>query len=220
MAMRKLPTILRLPLAALALLGASSLALSQSPAPTPAPARQPVISDDTLDDFADLNRNLASLQTKISKVKRLLAENQDQNLPASQREAFGRTVAALLDAFADNGEVAQLGQGAVELVRHRLADAQHDANFPPGQKEALVVRWRRLATETETMAASLDATRTALAEKLQLLQSKADFVDQMAKLRQTRALIDAVGDLADQRQAVTRRVRELLQGRPDDAPDM
>lgn len=219
--MRKLPKFFRLPLAALVLLGASGLALSQSPTPNaPPPAPQPVISDDTLNDFADLNRNLVRLQSRISKVKRLIVESKDENLPATQREAFSKTVAALIDAFADGGEVSQLGQTAVDFAHRRLTDAQQDANFPPQQKEALIARWRRLATETETTVATLDNTRKALADKLQLLQTKADFVDQMQKLRQARAVIDAIGDLADQRQAVSRRVRDLLEGRPSDAPDM
>jgi predicted trehalose synthase len=220
MAMRKLPTIFRLPLAALALLGASSLALSQSPAPSPPAPRQPVISDDTLDDFAELNRNLTSLQSKIAKAKRIIAESQDPSRPANRREAFRAIVAGLLDAFADGGEVAQFGRSAVDFVHQRLADAQQDTNFPPEQKEALVTRWRRLATQTETVVASLDTTRKELGDKLELLRTKADFVDQMEKLRQARDVLDVIGDLADQRQAVSERLRDLLEGRPNDAPGM
>jgi hypothetical protein len=220
MAMRKLPKIFRLPLAAVVLLGASSLALSQSPAPSPPPSRQPVISDDTLDDFTELNRNLVSLQSKIAKAKRILAESQDPSRPANQREAFRAMVAGLLDAFADDGEVAQFGRSAVDFVHRRLAEAQQDANFPPDQKEALVTRWRRLVVQTETVAATLDDTRKDLGDKLQLLRTKADFVDQMEKLRQARAVLDTIGDLADQRQAVSERLRDLLQGRPNNAPGM
>jgi hypothetical protein len=105
-------------------------------------------------------------------------------------------------------------------VHRRLADAQQDASFPPEQKEALITRWRRLAMQTEAVAATLDNTRKDLSDKLTLLQNKADFVDQMEKLRQARAVLDAMADLADQRQSVSQRVRDLLQGRPSDAPDM
>jgi uncharacterized protein Yka (UPF0111/DUF47 family) len=227
MAMRKLPTLFRLPLAALMLIGASSLALSQNPSPTappqaaaPTPSRQPVISDDTLDDFADLNRNLVMLESKIAKAKRLIAASQDPNVPASRREAFNTMVQSLIDAFADNGKVATLGQTAVEFVNKRLTEAQQDTVFPAGQKDALITRWRRLATQTEAVTTTLDATRKELAGKLQLLQTKSDFVDQMEKLRQARAVLDAIADVADQRQSVSQRVRDLLQGRPSDAPNM
>ncbi|HXP05042.1 MAG TPA: hypothetical protein VN808_13050 [Stellaceae bacterium] len=219
--MRKLRTIFRLPLAALMLLGASGVALSQSPAPSPPPpSRQPVISDDSLDDFADLNRNLVVLESKIAKAKRIIAASQDPDVPSSRREAFRAMVAGLIDAFADGGEVAQLGQSAADFVHKRLAEAQQDANFPPEQREALITRWRRLAMQTEAVAATLDSTRKDVADKLQLLQTKADFVDQMEKLRQGRAVLDAIADLADQRQSVSQRVRDLLQGRPNDAPNM
>ncbi|HEV2185977.1 MAG TPA: hypothetical protein VGR70_02145 [Stellaceae bacterium] len=219
--MRKLTKSFRLPLAAAVLLGASGLALSQSPTPSaPPPSHQPVISDDSLDDFAELNRNLVMLESKIAKAKRIIAASQDPDAPASRREAFRTLVAGLLDAFADGGEVAKLGQTAVDFVHRRLAEAQQDPNFPPEQKEALVTRWRRLAMQTEAVAVTLDATRKDLSDKLTLLQTKADFVDQMDKLRQARAVLDAIGDLADQRQSVSQRMRDLLQGRPSDAPDM
>jgi hypothetical protein len=220
MAMRKLPKTFRLPLAALVLLGASSLALSQNPAPSPAPAHQPVISDDSLDDFAELNRNLVMLESKIAKAKRIIAASQDPDVPASRREAFRTLVSGLIDAFADGGEVSKLGQTAIDFVHRRLAEAQQDSNFPPEQKEALITRWRRLAMQTEAVAVTLDNTRKDLSSKLTLLQTKSDFVDQMEKLRQARAVLDAIADLADQRQSVSQRVRDLLQGRPSDAPDM
>jgi hypothetical protein len=221
MAMRKYPRLYPLPLAVLALLGASGPVPAQSPAPTAQTASgQPVISDDTLDDFAELSRNLVMLQSKIAKAKRIIAESQDPDLPANQREAFGHTLSSLLDAFAEGGQVNQFEQSAVDFVHQRLEEAEHDANFPPEQKEALIVRWRRLASQTEVVAASLDTTRRELSDKLKLLRTKADFVDQMEKLRQARAVLDALGDLADQRQAVSERLRDLLKGRTNDAPGM
>ena len=105
-------------------------------------------------------------------------------------------------------------------MNKRLTEAQQDTVFPAGQKDALITRWRRLATQTEAVTTTLDATRKELAGKLQLLQTKSDFVDQMEKLRQARAVLDAIADVADQRQSVSQRVRDLLQGRPSDAPNM
>jgi hypothetical protein len=220
--MPTLPKTARLPLAALLLLTASSMALSQNPAPTaPTTPSQPVISDDSVDDFSELNRNLTGLREKIGKVKSVIAKNEDPNVPASQRELFQSTVTQLLASFADDGEVAKLGKAAVEFVNKRLADAEQDTNFPPDQRTALVTRWRRIATQTETAVASLDTTRKDLAEKLALLQSRADFVDQMEKLKQARAVLDAIGDLGDQRQTVSGRIRDLLQGKPStDDPGM
>ena len=161
-----------------------------------------------------------TLEARIAKVKRLIAASQDSSGPEGKRAAFRTLVAGLLDAFADGGQVSTLGQTAVDLVKQRLDAAQRDTSFPPEQKEALVIRWRRLAVQTEALAAALDGTRKDLLEKLALLQSKADFVDQMEKLRQARAVLDAVGDLADQRQSVSDRVRDLLQGRPSNGSGM
>ena len=101
-----------------------------------------------------------------------------------------------------------------------MDEAQRDPNFPPEEKDALVTRWRRIVTQTEATVANLEVTRKSLAEKLQLLQAKEDVVDQMDKLRRTRTLLDVVGDLADQRQAISRRVRDVLEGRANIAPDM
>jgi hypothetical protein len=218
--MPKLPMRARLPLAALLLLSASGMALSQSPPPPPAagPA-QPVISDDSIDDFADLNRNLTSLQEKLQKAKSLVTVSKDSTVPESQRNAFRVTVAALLTAFADGGEVAQLGQQALDFVHQRTAAAQQENNLPAAQKDAIVTRWRRIAAQTEGAVATLEATRKDLSEKLRLLESKQDFVDQMVALRQARRVLDAVGDLADQRQAVSERVKDLLAGKST-PPDM
>jgi lysyl-tRNA synthetase class I len=220
--MPTLPKTARLPLAALLLLTASSMALSQNPAPpTPTTPSQPVISDDSVDDFSELNRNLTNLREKIGKVKDVVVKNEAPNVPANQREQFQHSVAQLLASFADDGEVAKLGKAAVDFVNKRLADAQQDTNFPPDQRTALVTRWRRVATQTETAVANLDTTRKDLAQKLKLLQSRADFVDQMEKLKQARAVLDALGDLGDQRQTVSERIRDLLQGKPSGSdPDM
>lgn len=219
--MPRLPKIARLPLAALLLLTASSMALSQNPAPTtPTTPSQPVISDDSVDDFSQLNKNLANLREKIAKVKSVVAKNEDPNVPANQRELFQNTVAALLASCAEDGEVAKLGKEAIAFVNKHLADAQQDTNFPPDQRTALVTRWRRVATQTETAVANLDTARKDLTEKLKLLKSRSDFVDQMEKLKQARAVLDAIGDLADQRQTVSERIRDLLQGKPSGDPDM
>jgi hypothetical protein len=216
--MAKLPIRARLPLAALFLLSASSMALAQSPTPT-AGSAEPVISDDSIDDFADLTRNLTNLQEKLDKAKGLTSFNKDSTVPESQRGAFRKTVAALLTAFADGGEVAQLGQQALDFVHQKTAAAQQDNNLPATQKDGIVTRWRRIAAQTEATVASLDATRKDLSDKLQLLEAKQDFVDQMAALQQARRALDAIGDLADQRQSVSERVKDLLAGKTN-PPDM
>jgi hypothetical protein len=218
--MPKLPRAARLPLAAVLLLSASSIALSQNPAPNAsAPQQQPVISDDSIDDFADLNKNLNNLREKIAKAKEVVAKNEDPNAPANQRAAFHKLVDELLVGFADDGEIAKLGETAIEFVNARLSEAQKETSFPPDQREALMTRWRRIAMQTQTAVATLDATRKDLQDKLKLLQSKADFVDQMEKLKQARTTLDAIGDLADQRQSVSERIKSLLQGKPAESDD-
>jgi hypothetical protein len=218
----KYPLAARLPLAAVLLLSASTLALSQNqkaqnqPPQTPAPAalsdQQPVISDDSIDDFGELNKNLINLREKIAHTKDMIARNEDVNIPDNRREAFQATVKELLAAFADGGEVAQFGDTAKTFVQKHLEAAKQDANLPAAQKDAVVIRWQRLKTQTESAAAALDATRKDLTDKLKLLQARGDFLDQMEKLGQSRAVLDAIADLGDQRQAVSDHVRALLTG--------
>jgi hypothetical protein len=218
--MPKLPMTARLPLAAVLLVAASSMALSQNSPQNPAPAAAPVISDDSVDDFSDLSKNLNSLREKIAKVQEVIDKNEDPNVPLSQRAAFQKTVAGLLAAFADDGEVAKFGEMAIEFANKRLAEAQQDTNFPPEQRDALVTRWHRIASQTEQAVGNLDSTRKDLADKLKVLQSRADFVDQMEKLKHARAVLDAIADLGDQRQAVSERIKDLLQGKASSDPDM
>ena len=215
--MPKLSTTVRLPIAALLLLSASSMAVSQSAAPSPPASAQPVISDDSLDDFAELNRNLATLAEKVSKAQRLV--NAGQSGLDDQRAEFRKSVTALLAAFADGGQVSQIGKSALDFVHQKVTDAQQLTTLPPTQKDALVTRWRRTATQVEAAVATLDATRKDISEKLQLLQARADFVDQMAELRQARSIFDAIGDLADRRQSISDRIRDLMTGKPA-PPDM
>jgi len=218
--MPRLPKTAQLPLAGLVLLSASGMALSQNP-PSPAPvvAAAPVISDDLINDFADLNRNLATLQEKVNKVRSLERMNQDASVPEGQRAAFRKAVSALIVSFADDGEVAQLGQSAVVFVHDKIAELQQDTHFSPEVRDSLIASWRRIATQTDAMVTSLQTTRKDLSDKLELLQAKVDFVDQMAELRQARKVVDAIGDVADQRQAVSDRIKDLLAGKAS-PPDM
>jgi hypothetical protein len=128
-------------------------------------------------------------------------------------------VKALLVAFADGGQVSQIGKSALDFVHQRVTDAQQLTTLQPAQKDALIIRWGRTATQIEAAVATLDTTRKDLLEKLQLMQAKADFVDQMAELRQARSIVDAIGDLADRRQSISDRIRDLMTGKPS-PPDM
>jgi hypothetical protein len=221
--MPKLPMTARVPLAALLLLTASSMALSQSPGQTPAPTAtvpgQAVITEDSINDFAELNQNLATLQEKLAKVKSLEKISNDPSVPESQRAAFRAAVTSLLVSFSDGGEVQQLGQWAVAYVHDKLAEVQQDTHFTPTMKDGLISSWRRLAVQTDAAITSLETTRKDLADKLKLLQQKEDFVNQMSELRQARKMLDAIGDVADQRQAVSERIRDLLAGKAT-PPDM
>jgi hypothetical protein len=219
-AMPKIPLTTRLSLAVLLLLTTSNVAPSQGSDNAAAPAAQPVISDDSIEDFIDLNRNLESLRERISKVREIIARNEDPNAPANQRAAFQKSVSGLLVSLGDDGEIAKFGKMAMDFVNNGLAAAQQDTNFPPEQRDALVTRWRRMATQTEAAVDTLEATRRDLADKLTVLRSKADFVDQMEKLKQARAVLDAIADLGDQRQAVSERLRDLLQGKAVHDSDM
>jgi hypothetical protein len=222
--MPKLSTTARLPLAALLLLSASGLAVSQSqtsqdqPAQKPPPAAlstlEPVISDDSIDDFGELDKNLVNLREKIAHVKDVIARNEDSNIPDNRREAFQATVKQLLTAFAYGGEVVQFGNTAKTFVEQRLEAAKQDSKLTSAQKEAVIVRWQRLKTQTEAAATTLEAARKDLTDKLQLLQARADFLDQMERLKEARTVFDEISDLGDQRQAVSERVRALLTGKP------
>jgi hypothetical protein len=219
--MAKLSIAVRLSLATALLVFVSGLALSQSQtaqnsaAPPPAPTSQePVISDDSIDDFGDLYKNLTNLREKIAHVKESIAKNEAPNVPDGGREAFQATVKELLAAFADGGEVAQFSETAKSFVEKRFEAAKQDTTLSPAQKEAVVIRWQRIKTQTENAVSNLEGARKDLTDKLRLLQARGDFLDQMEKLKQARAVLDEIGDLGDQRQAVSERVRALLTGKP------
>ena len=214
--MAKFPKAARLALAFALLFAAPGLGLAQTP-PATAPAQQPVISDEALDDFGDLNSNLVTLAEKLDKAA-LLVKAGKSGL-GDQRAAFHKSVETLRVAFADGGEVAKLGQAALDFVHGQLAAAQKLTDLEPAQRDAVVVRWRRVAAQTEATVATLEGTRKDLLDKLQLLQAKADFVDQMAELRQARSINDALGDLGDRRQSISDRIHNLLSGTAA-APDM
>jgi uncharacterized protein (DUF2336 family) len=214
--MAKFPKAARLAFAFALLFAAPRLAAAQSP-PVTVPAQQAVISDETLDDFGDLNSNLVTLAEKLDKAT-LLVKAGRSGL-GDQRAAFHKSVETLRVAFADGGEVAKLGQAALDFVHAQLAAAQKLTNLDPAQRDAVVLRWRRVAAQTEATIATLEGTRKDLLDKLQLIQAKADFVDEMAELRQARSINDALADLGDRRQSISDRIRNLLSGKTT-APDM
>jgi len=197
--------------AALSLVAFSGNALSQSA--TPAAKPQPAISDDSVDDFSELDKNLADLQRAIDRADRLVKEDEASMMPKEHLDAFRKTVAELLTSLSDHGEIALMGQSALNFVSQKLAEARQDTHFSPAQRQELLTRWGRLEAETRTAVQRLDAIRAELTGKLRTLQADRDFIDRLEELKQARAVIDAISDLADQRQAVSERLTDLLQSR-------
>ena len=181
------------------------------------PAGRPADDTAAIDEFARsfkaLRESLGELPKKIEDADRLVRANIDPATAQKQLDLLRAIVAQVLGLVVDNGTVATLGRSAVNAARGKLAEHRQGTRFTPDQREYLVKEWQRVAGETESAVADLDAARKELAELLRLIQTNEDFLKELQELSQAHNTIEIVRTLTASLRDVSVRLRDLIHNR-------
>jgi chromosome segregation ATPase len=183
------------------------LAESPSTAPgvsgAPSAGSAPHASSDSVTPVEEFSKQLETLKKTFGDLnKRIEASAQaiDRQTSAedSRREIaeLRDIVSTLLGAVADNGEVSQLGAKALDHAHAKQKSLRDDTRFTPEQREFLQQEWAKLAAETETATAELDAARTRFAKVLHTLQTNDDYVGELMEIRQGNEALKVIRGLA------------------------
>jgi uncharacterized coiled-coil DUF342 family protein len=139
--------------------------------------------------FIDLNKRIESSAKAIDR---------QTSADGSRREIeeLRDIVSTLLGAVADNGEISRLGAKALEHAHAKQKSLRDETRYTPEQRDFLLREWGKLAAETETATAELDAARTRFAKVLRTLQTNDDYVGELMEIRQGSEALKVIRDLA------------------------
>lgn len=153
--------------------------------------------------FGDLSRKMEDSAKAIDgytdsqKTRKEIAELRD-------------AVAGLLDAVADNGSLATLGDKALRRTRDKLKELEQDNRFKPSERSFLIDQWRRIRDDTERATQELTSARTRFAELLRTLQDNEDFIDELLQIRQAEKVVDIIQQLSRDIRGASDQLQRLI----------
>ena len=121
-------------------------------------------------------------------------------------------VAGLLDAVADNGGLATLGDKALTRARNKLRELEQDTRFKPEERNFLIEQWRKLRDDTERANQELGSARARFAELLRTLQANEDFIEELVQIRQAQKVIDVIHQLTRDIRGASDQLQHLIRG--------
>jgi hypothetical protein len=91
-----------------------------------------------------------------------------------------------------------LGAKALDHARAKEKSLREDTRFTQEQRDFLLRQWDKLARDTQSATAELDAARARFAKVLRTLQTNDDYVGELMEIRQGNEALKVVRDLAKQ----------------------
>lgn len=172
---------------------------------------------DAITPVEDFSRELEKLKKSFGDLGRKMDDSakaiDDYNDVAKARqeiEDLRAAVAGLLDAVADNGSLATLGDTALKRASDKLKNLQQDTRFKPEERDFLVAQWRKLRDDTEHATQELGTARSRFAELLRTLQANEDFIDELIEIRQAQKVIDVIHELTRDIRGASDQLQKLI----------
>ncbi len=195
---------------------AAGLLLCVACLPLAMPARAAPAPDAILpvEDFSreldNLKKNFGDLGKKIDDSAKAIDGYTDVDKARKEIDELRAAVAALLDAVADNGTLATLGDKALARARDKLKDLELDTRFKPEEKAFLIEQWKRLRDDTERATQELGSARARFADLLRTLQANEDFIDELVQIRQAQKVIEVIHQLTRDVRGASDQLQRLI----------
>jgi DNA repair exonuclease SbcCD ATPase subunit len=184
-----------------------------------APVRPALAAPDAITPVEDFSRELDKLKKsfgdlgkKIDDSAKAIDGYTDVEKARKEIEELRAAVASLLDAVADNGGLATLGDKALVRARDKLKELEQDTRFKPEERAFLVEQWRRLRDDTERANQELGGARGRFAELLRTLQANEDFIDELVQIRQAQKVIEVIHQLTRDIRGASDQLQRLIGG--------
>jgi DNA repair exonuclease SbcCD ATPase subunit len=179
-----------------------------------ADAKRDAISpvEDFSRELDKLKKSFGELGKKMDESAKAIDEYTDVEKARKEIEDLRGAVSGLLDAVADNGSLAMLGDKALTRARNKLRELEQDTRFKPEERSFLVEQWRRLRDETERATQELGSARTRFAELLRTLQTNEDFIEELVQIRQAQKVIDIIHQLTSDIRGASDQLQRLIGG--------
>jgi DNA repair exonuclease SbcCD ATPase subunit len=166
--------------------------------------------EDFSKELDKLKKSFGDLGKKIDESAKAIEGYNDVEKARKEIEELRGAVAALLDAVADNGGLATLGDKALGRAREKLKELEQDTRFKPEERAFLVEQWRKLRDDTERANQELGGARTRFAELLRTLQANEDFIDELVQIRQAQKVIEVIHQLTRDIRGASDQLQRLI----------
>jgi DNA repair exonuclease SbcCD ATPase subunit len=166
--------------------------------------------EDFSKELDKLKKSFGDLGKKIDESAKAIEGYNDVEKTRKEIEELRGAVAALLDAVADNGGLATLGDKALGRARDKLKELEQDTRFKPEERAFLVEQWRKLRDDTERANQELGGARTRFAELLRTLQANEDFIDELVQIRQAQKVIEVIHQLTRDIRGASDQLQRLI----------
>jgi chromosome segregation ATPase len=183
-------------------------AAAASAASNPSDAITPV--EDFSRELEKLKKSFGDLGRKMDSSAKAIDDYNDVAKARQEIDDLRAAVASLLDAVADNGSLATLGDTALKRARDKLKNLEQDTRFKPEERDYLVEQWRKLRDDTEHATNELGSARTRFAELLRVLQANEDFIDELVQIRQAQKVIDVIHELTRDIRGASDQLQKLI----------
>ena len=157
-----------------------------------------------------LKKSFGDLGQKMDDSAKAIDNYNDVAKTRQEIEDLRAGVAKLLDAVADNGSLAMLGDTALKRARDKLKSLEQDTRFKPEERDFLVGQWRKLRDDTEHATQELGSARSRFAELLRTLQANEDFIDELVQIRQAERVIDVIHELTRDIRGASDQLQKLI----------
>jgi chromosome segregation ATPase len=163
-------------------------------------------------ELEKLKQSFGDLGKKIDDSAKAIDDYNDVAKTRKEIEDLRTAVAGLLDAVADNGALATLGDKALGRAREKLKELEQDNRFKPEERAFLVEQWRKLRDDTERANQELGSARTRFAELLRTLQANEDFIDELVQVRRAQKVVEVIHQLTREIRGASDQLQRLIGG--------
>jgi phage shock protein A len=178
-------------LLALPALGATVARAAEAEAPV---AVSPV--DDFNRQLEEVKKSFGALGGKIEQSTRDIEKLTKPDDARKEIAALQGMIAEALGAVSDNGDVAKLGQKALDFARSKQKQFEADAKFSAEERQYLLNEWRRIGGEIERANGDLGNARQEFSQLLRNVQTRGDYIEELKALNNAQKMLEVIRLLA------------------------
>ena len=175
-------------------------------------------AEDFTKKFEEFKTILGDLRGKIDKSREEIEKLTTLEDARKEIGVMQGMIADALGAVADNGDVAKIGQKALEFARSKQRQFETDTKFSPEERQYLLGEWKRVGGEIERAAGNIATARGEFAQLLGKIQTRGDYIEELQALKNAQRVVDVIKMLDADLRAASGVVRNVIQSATPPSP--